>query len=136
MPDIHYYALAEGLKMAFMRHGTWSRVTDEKAPRWSSASTGGSAGQTRSETPITLAKSLKAQYLLDDLHFLPEILGRLRPILPKREAARFALIMRAGFQTVGKLRGATVGTGRGNGTTGTGWTSRTSGTQPQILFIL
>jgi len=97
MPDIHYYALAEGLKMAFMRHGTWSRVTDEKAPRWSSASTGGSAGQTRSETPITLAKSLKAQYLLDDLHFLPEILGRLRPILPKREAARFALIMRAGF---------------------------------------
>ena len=28
-PDFHYYALAAGLKMAFMRHGRWSRVTDD-----------------------------------------------------------------------------------------------------------
>jgi len=29
-PDFHYYALAAGLKMAFMRHGKWSRVIDER----------------------------------------------------------------------------------------------------------
>ena len=33
-PDFHYYALAAGLKMAFMRHGRWSRVTDDwKSPQ-------------------------------------------------------------------------------------------------------
>lgn len=29
-PDFYYYALAAGIKMAFMRHGKWSRVTPEK----------------------------------------------------------------------------------------------------------